>query len=88
MARASIRVRRIYDEPDPDDPQLAFQLMCRLPAELAFKQSLLSLRSEDERLNHVIAYLQRLVRQMTLTLEARNRASRNGHGALRDLPRT
>ncbi|MBI3935299.1 MAG: LON peptidase substrate-binding domain-containing protein [Acidobacteria bacterium] len=44
--------------PALNDPQLSFQMMAELPADLSWKQSLLSLRSERERLIRVNLYLQ------------------------------
>ena len=51
------------EKPSPavDDPQLSFQMMDRLPASPEWKQNLLELRSEHERLTRVVGYLQHLV---------------------------
>jgi hypothetical protein len=43
------------------DQELSFQLMAGLPASLAWKQSLLELPSEGERLARVMGYLQHLI---------------------------
>jgi len=47
--------------PTVSDPQLSFQIMADLPADLDWKQGLLELRSERERLVRVIRYLRQLV---------------------------
>jgi Lon protease-like protein len=56
------------DEPPSKEPpsaltdeQLSFQIMAELPAELDWKQNLLELRSERERLVRVSAYLQQWI---------------------------
>ena len=61
------------------DDQLSFQIMARLPGELEFKQSLMPLRSEEERLKRVISHLNRLVAQLGIVVKARERAQTNGH---------
>jgi len=43
------------------EEQLSFQIMAELPAELASKQRLLELRSEQDRLDRVIRQLERLL---------------------------
>jgi Lon protease-like protein len=70
--------------PDAGDPQLSFAIAGRLPAELAFRQSLLPLRSESERLRRVILHLQQLTLRLTVVAKARARAGGNGRG--RSLP--
>ena len=50
-------------EPAPtfSDAQVSFQIMAALPADVSWKQGLLELRSERERLVRVIRYLQRVI---------------------------
>lgn len=62
------------------DSQLSYQIIARLPADLEFKQTLLLLRSEAERLTRVIPYLQKLLVQIALAIKARASASGNGKG--------
>jgi Lon protease-like protein len=62
-----------------DDAELSYQIMSRLPVDLEFKQSLLPLRSEEERLKRVISYLETLVVRLEAALKARAGASGNGH---------
>ena len=54
---------RSRKEPAPafSGPQLSFQIAAKLPPDLAWKQSLLELRSERERLVRVRRYLQQLI---------------------------
>ena len=66
--------------PKGADAQLSFQIMARLPADLGFKQSLLPLRSEEERISRVVSYLEQLLSELTRVSAARTRAGRNGHG--------
>jgi len=60
--------------------QLSYQIAGRLPLDLAFKQSLLPLRSEAERLASVISYLTKLIENVTKAAKARAKAGLNGHG--------
>ena len=66
--------------PDASDEQLSYQIVARLPIDLEFKQSLLSLRSEEDRLTRVIPFLEKLLVQVALAIKARARASGNGNG--------
>ncbi|MBI2817073.1 MAG: LON peptidase substrate-binding domain-containing protein [Acidobacteria bacterium] len=68
------------DKPELGHPQLSYQLMSRLPGDLEFKQSLLQLRSEDERLARVTLFLDTLKTQLRRTIKARATASGNGKG--------
>jgi ATP-dependent Lon protease len=63
---------------EPDDAELSYQIISRLPVDLEFKQSLLPLRSEEERLKRVIVYLETLVARLEAALKARAGASGNG----------
>ena len=57
---------------------LSFRLAASLPLPLEFKQQLLSLRNEPERLQHVIQAMEQLVRQVDAATGARNKAGGNG----------
>ena len=46
---------------DPNVPRLSFQMMSEFPADLEWKQKLLEIRLERERLVRVIDYLERLI---------------------------
>lgn len=60
-------------------PQLSFQLAAALPLDLDFKQTLLGMRSEPERLTSVIEYYQTLLPRMRRAVKARKTAGGNGH---------
>ena len=62
------------------DPQLSFQIAGLLPADLSFRQSLLPLRSESERLRRVTSYLQKMTMHLTTVAQTRARAGGNGRG--------
>jgi Lon protease-like protein len=65
--------------PELDDPQLAFQIVSRLPVDLAFRQTLLQMRSEADRLERTISYLQKMSVRLTRLARAQARAGANGH---------
>jgi len=67
--------------PEADHPQLSFQLAAGVPLELDFKQNLLGMRSEKERLAILIRYYEELIPKLQRALKVRNRASGNGHPA-------
>jgi len=67
--------------PEADHPQLSFQLAAGVPLELDFKQTLLGMRSEKERLAILTRYYEELIPKLQRALKARNRASGNGHPA-------
>lgn len=64
--------------PDVADPQLSFQIAARLPADRSFRQSLLAVRSESDRLSHLISYLHELKIVLARAADTRARAARNG----------
>jgi Lon protease-like protein len=55
-----------FHEPRPTaaDSQLSFRLMAGLPAEVGWKQELLELRSEQERLTRVIRFFEQLLQHL------------------------
>ncbi len=65
---------------DPDDPQLAYHLVAGLPLDLDFKQTLLGMRSEAERVKAVSEYYTALIPRMQRAAKARQKAGGNGHG--------
>ncbi len=69
---------RSRQEPAPafDDQQLSFQIMAALRVDLGWKQSLLELRSERERLVRLIRYLQQLIDYLERTPDQRAPAGR------------
>jgi Lon protease-like protein len=58
---ANISTASLQDEPKPTDSQLSYRIMAIVPADLEWKQSLLELRSEPERLDQVVSYLEKLI---------------------------
>jgi len=57
---------------------LSFRLAAALPLALEFKQQLLSLRNEPERLQHVVRSMRQLAHQIEVVQEARKKAGGNG----------
>lgn len=64
---------------ETDHPQLSFQLAAALPLDLDFKQTLLGMRSEPERLKAVLEYYQALLPRMRRAVKARKTSGGNGH---------
>jgi uncharacterized protein len=62
-----------------DARPLSFHLAGELPVDLDFKQSLLEMKSEAERIETLTEYYRATIPKVEQTLRARERASRNGH---------
>jgi Lon protease-like protein len=62
-----------------DPSLLSFHLAGSVPLDLDFKQKLLSLRSEPERLTLFISYLETIVPNLRRAAVAREKAGGNGH---------
>ncbi|HVI08094.1 MAG TPA: LON peptidase substrate-binding domain-containing protein [Candidatus Binatia bacterium] len=62
-----------------DPSSLSFYLAGSLPLDLDFKQKLLALRSEPERLLLLISYLETIIPNLRRAATARQRAGGNGH---------
>jgi len=62
-----------------DPSLLSFYLAGSLPLDLDFKQKLLSLRAESERLTLLINYLETLIPNLHRAARAREKAGGNGH---------
>lgn len=58
---------------------LSFYLAGSLPLDLDFKQKLLELRSEPERISLLISYLETIIPNLRRAATARERAGGNGH---------
>jgi Lon protease-like protein len=67
------------DLSDADSKLLSFYLAGSLPLDLDFKQKLLSLRSEPERVSLLISYLEIIIPKLRRAATARQRAGGNGH---------
>lgn len=67
------------DEPAPEASlPLSFRVSGPLPLDLDFRQMLLALRSEPERLERLLEYLQQLLPRLRLASHARAKAGGNG----------
>jgi len=73
-------VERQSHEVDPQAHLLSFLLMGPLPVDHDFKQSLLTMRSEAERMERVRDCLEKLLSHLRLVSKVRTRAGSNGHG--------
>jgi len=62
-----------------ESPALAFNLVGPLPLDLDFKQTLLGMKSEAERMPAVISYLEAILPNLRRTVLVRQRAGGNGH---------
>ena len=58
---------------------LSFRLVAPLPLDLDFKQVMLALRSEKERLERFADYMKQLLPRLRLASHARSKAGGNGH---------
>ena len=59
--------------------RLSFHLAHELPVDLDFKQTLLGMRSESERLNTLIEYYESILPKLRRAVRTREKASTNGH---------
>ena len=59
--------------------QLSFHLAGSLPLDLDFKQTLLAMKSEAERLRAVISYFETILPTLKRNLQVRQKAGGNGH---------
>ena len=66
-------------EIEDDAPALSFQLAHELPVDLDFKQALLEMKSEADRVETLTEYYRATIPKIEKTLRARQRASGNGH---------
>ena len=66
-------------EIDRNKSRLSFQLASQLPVDLDFKQAILEMKSEAERIETLIEYYRVTIPKVEKTLRARERASGNGH---------
>ena len=61
------------------DPRLSFNLVGPLPLDLDFKQTLLGMKSEAERMQAVISYFEAILPNLRRTVRVRQKAGGNGH---------
>jgi len=69
----------VQDLSAADQNQLSFYLAGSLPLDLDFKQKLLAMRSEGQRIQAVTAYLEAIVPKLRRAARAREKAGGNGH---------
>jgi Lon protease-like protein len=69
----------VQDLSAADQNQLSFYLAGSLPLDLDFKQQLLSMRSEGQRIQAVTAYLENILPKLRRAARAREKAGGNGH---------
>ncbi len=62
-----------------EDPRLSFNLVGPLPLDLDFKQTLLGMKSEAERMQAVISYFEAILPNLRRTVRVRQKAGGNGH---------
>jgi Lon protease-like protein len=66
-------------EIEKEAPSVSFHLASELPVDLDFKQAILEMRSEAERIETLIEYYRATIPKVEKTLYARQKASGNGH---------
>jgi Lon protease-like protein len=64
---------------ESDTSQLSFQLVGPLPLDLDFKQTLLGIKSEAERVRAVVSYFEAILPNLRRTVRVRQKAGGNGH---------
>ena len=69
----------VQDLSAADQNQLSFYLAGSLPLDLDFKQKLLAMRSEAERIQAVSAYLENILPKLRHSARVREKAGGNGH---------
>jgi Lon protease-like protein len=62
-----------------ESPQVSFNLVAPLPLDLDFKQTLLGMKSEAERMHAVISYLETVLPNLRRNVRVRQKAGGNGH---------
>jgi uncharacterized protein len=65
--------------PDVGDSQLSFHLAGSLPLDLDFKQNLLTMKSEAERVPAIVSYFEAILPGLRRSVRARKTAGGNGH---------
>ena len=69
----------VQDLSAADQSTLSFYLAGSLPLDLDFKQKLLAMRSEGQRIREVAAYLEGILPKLQRNARAREKAGGNGH---------
>lgn len=74
----SLEQAEVIGDPQVHDPRLSFKLTQLIP-ELNFRQTMLALRSETERLKRLTEFLPEYIEQKRRAAQIRTIAPRNGH---------
>jgi hypothetical protein len=61
------------------DRPISFQVAWSLPAELSFKQELLTMRSDYDRTERLLSFYQAVLPKLRGSVQAREGAQKNGH---------
>lgn len=69
----------VQDLSGAEENQLSFHLAASLPLDLNFKQKLLAMRSESERLRALADYLEGILPKLRQVTKTRQKAGANGH---------
>ena len=69
----------VQDISAADQNQLSFYLAGSLPLDLDFKQKLLAMRSESQRIQTVVEYLEGILPKLRRVARTRQKAGGNGH---------
>jgi Lon protease-like protein len=69
----------VQDLSAAEQNQLSFHLAGSLPLDLDFKQRLLAMRSESERIQSVTTYLEKILPKLRRVARTREKAGGNGH---------
>ena len=69
------------DAPAEKEEQLSFHLVGQLPLDLDFKQTLLGMKSEAERVQGIISYFETILPSLKRSIYVRQKAGGNGHAS-------
>ncbi len=75
----SLAGAEVSGETEISNEGLSFHLAGSLPLDLDFKQTLLGLKSESERIQALVSYLEAIIPGLRRTVHARQKAGGNGH---------
>jgi Lon protease-like protein len=64
---------------EPPEDLLSFHLISQLPVDLDFKQTILSMPSETQRLSTLIEYYEAILPRLGKVMQARKKSGSNGH---------
>jgi Lon protease-like protein len=67
------------DDPEADEATLAYRMAALLPVELEKRQALLEMRSERERRETMLRWMERFLPRLIANQKTRERAGGNGH---------